>query len=141
MKNITLLLFIILSFLASSAQDTWTIKHNKIEILNTGKSDPVQNVIAINKSDLNLPGALILTYNEIKTQKNWIRYLVVYDDSENIIIQKKGGTVLKLTNESLKKILLKNSIVKIYTWSLPADPKRAAGIRVRRLHLCTIELK
>ena len=140
MKNIFFLLTIF-SCLSSFTQDTWIVKHNKIELLNTGKSDPVQNIIAITQTDLNKAGELVIMYKETNPQKKWVRYLVVYDDAENILIQKKGISILKLSNVSLKKFLLKNSVIKIFTWNLPADPKQAAGIRVRRLHLCTIELK
>ena len=141
MKTISFLLLFIFISLMSIAQDTWMVYHNKIEILNTGKSDPAQNIIPFKQSDLVVPGFLELKYIEEKPQKNLIRHLVVYDGSENILIQKAGVSVLTLPNETLKDLLAKNSIIKIYTWTLPTDPELAARIRVRRLHLCTVELK
>jgi hypothetical protein len=38
-------------------------------------------------------------------------------------------------------LLENNNTIKIYTWALPKDPKEAARVRIRRVHLCTIELK
>ena len=141
MKTISFLLIFIFISLMSFAQDTWKVYHNKIEILNTGKSDPVQNNIPVKQSDLSAPGLFIVSYIEEKPQKNWIRHLVVYNAAENILIQKKGDSMLQLSNETLKDLLVKNGVIKVYTWTLPADPELATRIRVRRIHLCTVELK
>ena len=141
MKKISFLLMFVFISLMTFAQDTWKVYHNKIEILNTGKSDPVQNIILVRQSDLNVPGFFIVNYKEDKPQNNWIRFLVVYDSADKILILKKGNTLLKLPNKALKDLLAKNGVIKIFTWTLPADPELAARIRVRRLHLCTIELK
>jgi hypothetical protein len=82
-----------------------------------------------------------LSYSEEKFQTNWIRYLAVYDDADNMLIQKKGESKLKVDNEILKEMFLKNVVIKVFTWTLPANPDLAARIRVRRVHLCTVELK
>ena len=141
MKKISFhLLFIIISVM-SFAQDSWKVHHNKIEVLNTSTSDPVQNVITLKQADLIAHGDFVVNYNEDKLQKNWIRYMGVYDGAENMVVQIKGATILKLPNKTLKDLLAMNSILKIFTWTLPTDPELAARIRVRRLHLCTIELK
>ena len=141
MKKISFFLLFVFVSLVSFAQDTWSVFHNKIEILNTGKSDPVQNIVPVTQADLNQPGFFLINYRENKSQKNWIRHLAVYDGAENILMEKKGDTALRLSNETLNDWFAKSSIIKIFTWTLPADPELAARIRVRRLHLCTIELK
>ena len=141
MKKVSFLLLLVFVVLMTSAQDSWKVYHNKIEKLNTGKSDPVQNVIPIKQSDLNVPGFFVVSYIEEKPQTNWIRYFGMYDGAENMLMQKKGETMLKMSNGTLKNLLAKNSVIKIFTWALPADPKQAARIRVRRVHLCTVELK
>ena len=141
MKKISFLSLFVSIIMMSFAQDTWKVYHNKIEKLITGKPDPVNNVISIKQSDLNAPGFFLLSYSEEKSQTNWIRYLAVYDDADNMLIQKKGESKLKVDNEILKDMFLKNAVIKVFTWTLPADPDLAARIRVRRVHLCTVELK
>ena len=46
-----------------------------------------------------------------------------------------------LTNSAFKDLLVKYRKLKIYTVAIPSDPAKAAAVRVRRVHICTIELK
>lgn len=141
MKKFSFFLLSALISIMSFSQDTWKVSHNKVEFLTTVKHDPEKNIVLVKQADLNQPGEFELKYFENKPQKSWNRYLVVYDGAENVLMQKEGGTTLILQNDTLKDLLQKNSLLKIFTWTLPSDPELAARIRVRRLHLCTIELK
>jgi hypothetical protein len=72
-------------------------------------------------------------------QKEWERYIGIYDEEENELYL-DTASVVQLTNKKLTTITKGVNTVKIYTWSLPTDPELAARIRIRRIHLATISI-
>jgi len=59
---------------------------------------------------------------------------------DSVLFEKSGGNLLTISNSNLKKYVANQNGFKIYTWSLPKDSNKAALIRIRRIHLCTIEI-
>jgi cytoskeletal protein RodZ len=137
--------FIIVSLFAF-AQDgvSWSIQHNKKKIFSASEENVHKNVISIKRADLKSTYNFIVSYSEMKTtphRNTWIRTIGIYTEADKELYRKDTGTV-KLPDTQLKKMLLENNnTIKIYTWALPKDPKEAARVRIRRVHLCTIELK
>lgn len=123
------------------AQDGWKVYHNKTELLKSSQENESKNIIAIASSSLNKPGELVISYLEKKPLKDWIRIIAVFDKNDNEILKKEAVRLLKISNKELKKLFTENSSLRFFTWSLPTDPQLAERIRIRRVHLCTIELK
>lgn len=141
MKKILILLFTINSAFMLQAQDSWKVYHNKTEILVTEEKSESKNIVSINSATLNKEGELVLTYFEKEPQKDWSRFIAVFDNQDNELLQRKNLRILKVSNASLKDLFKKSATLHIYSWSLPNDPDLAARIRIRRVYLCTLELK
>jgi len=146
MKRWALFPGLIIASLFAFAQDgvSWTIQHNKRKIFSASEENVQKNVISVKHTDLKSTYNFIVSYSEIKMNTNrngWIRTIGIYNEADKELFRKDTGRV-KLPDAQLKKMLLENNnTIKIYTWALPKDPKEAARVRIRRVHLCTIELK
>lgn len=141
-KNTLLLLFLATCFLAN-AQETrhWTVKSNKLQLLNTDTEDTAKNIIPVRISDLSSKNIFTVSYFTEKTgnKDSWKRTIGIYSMADKELYR-KDAPVLKINGAALKKMLLENKIIKIYSWAIPKDPAQAARVRVRRVHLCSIEL-
>ena len=136
-----IILFFILAFMNIPAftQDSWIIKLDKKQLLKTSEENTEKNQITLNRSQLKKKN-LTVSYFEKEKLEGWRRTISVYDNKDNLLLQKQTGN-LKLSEEVLKKWFNKFPVVMIYTWSLPIDPKMKATVRIRRVHLCTIHFK
>jgi regulator of protease activity HflC (stomatin/prohibitin superfamily) len=140
------LLFIVLLFSAFSAysQDNaeWKIIINKKTIFSAKQEDEQKNIDTISLSDVKPNKNFIISYFETidNAKKSWKRIIGIYNESDKELIR-KDAVALKLNTTQVRKWLFDNKKIKIYSWSLPKDPKEAARVRVRRVHLCTIVLK
>jgi hypothetical protein len=143
---IRLLFFSLFSFslLPVFSQDSaeWAILLNKKKIFSAKEENDQKNIISVKLSDLKPGKNFTLFYLQVNTanKNQWIRTIGVYTTEDNELIRKNTSSIT-LPYKQIKKMLLENKTIRIYTWSLPKDPKEAARVRVRRVHLCTIVLK
>ncbi len=119
--------------------DFWKIVHNGKLLLKSSSENPEKNKAIIKGIDLKKSGLFEVTYTEQEKEKGWKR-VIAFADGDNILYE-KDGSYLKLTNTFLYSISKEVGTLEIYTWALPTDPKVAATVRVRRVHLCTIVFK
>ena len=119
-------------------EDNWKVVHNGKQLLQTSHEDEAKNVVTIKKSDLKKNGYLWVNYQGAN-QQQWKRTIVLTDEKDNELV-KHSGNVFKVVNPKLNALLNDSKTFKIYTWAIPADPKLAAAVRVRRVHLCTITI-
>jgi hypothetical protein len=140
MKTIWLFILFVCFYTTAGAQDSWKLIHNGTQKLQANAEDAVKNTIAINKAALTKKGCLKVTYTARNQQKDWKRTIALFDEKDAELLQ-QDGALLKVSNARLKTLSDLAAIIKVYTWSLPADPDVAATVRVRRIHLCTIVIK
>ena len=129
----------LLSFISLSAQDSWKVMHNGKTILNTDVESVEKNTIEIKASELKKKSYLCISYNEAVKQGDWKRSIIVFDEKDNQLYKKENFTV-KIENSILMGLFNKSKVLKVYTTSLPKDPKLAAAVRIRRVHLATIRM-
>ena len=142
MKNLILLLTFLSTVFVSQAQDSWKIKLNKKVLLSATAEDEVKNIKKIKSVELNKPGYLEVLYKEMPVKTGWQRSLLFFDENDTELWRKDNSkAATKISNAILKKLFTGKNKIKIYTISLPTDPNKAAAVRVRRVHLCTLELK
>ncbi len=141
MKNVLFLSLLLNAVIMLNAQDSWKVYHNKTEFLTGTDESKSKNSISISAASLKMSGELVITYIEKEPQKDWGRFIAVFDNHDNELLQRKSLRILKVSNAVLKDLFKKSTTLHIYSWSLPNDPDLAARIRIRRVHLCTIELK
>ncbi len=123
----------------SLAQDSWKLVHNGKIVLESRDEDPEKNSFAIRIPSFNKAGLLAVVYTEAPKQKDWKRTMIIVDENDNELLRKEGRTV-NIQNQELRSLFKKAKAIEVYTMSLPADPKKAALVRVRRVHLATITL-
>ena len=109
-----------------------------------------KNIIKIKKAHLSKQGILTVSYIKTPADSIWNRSVMLADSSGNMIGENIEAAVSEnnpqlinfpLTNTIFKELLVKHKKLKIYTVAIPSDPAKAAAVRVRRVHVCTIELK
>ncbi len=133
MKTIFLALMTATIALHASAQDRWTVELNSKTLLNATTEDTTANTIAV--KDLK-KGSLIITYvpGQIEGQRK--RKLMVYDAGDNELYSKESLNLV-IPIKTLKKWRETSSRIKVYT--IPVLGESGAMVRLRRVHLCTIQ--
>lgn len=142
MKKILAIVAILFSGLFGHAQDHWKIKLNGKVLLSSSDENESLNKRKVKKTEWKKQGTLDILYKEVPVKAGWHRSLLFMDETENELTRKdsiKATTRIQLAQ--LRKLFEGKKKVKIYTISLPDDPALAATIRVRRVHLCTLELE
>lgn len=135
----SVLLFSVFTAYSQNAAECRIILNKKTIFLAKQENEET-NTATLKLSDLKPNKNFIISYAEAKPEKDWKRVIGIYDESDEELIRKDAVT-LKLNTTQVRKWFTTNRKIKIYTWSLPKDPKEAARVRVRRVHLCTIVLK
>jgi hypothetical protein len=139
MKTFLTFLFFFGMMILGQAQDKWKVYHNSVLQLKSAEEVPEKNGFGLRIAALNKEGALSIVYTEAPKQKDWKRTIMFVDESNNEVLRKAGFSV-KIGNTVLKSLFKKTKTLQVYTISLPADPAKAALVRVRRVHLATITL-
>lgn len=130
-------------FMQAQQTDTWKIKWNKKTLLETGQQDETANTKKISRSDLDKKYCLEITYKESdsKKEKEWKRSFMLFDDKDQELMRKDSTRIVKISAADLKKLFGDKNKIKLYTIAIPTDPEVAARVRVRRIHLLTLELQ
>ena len=141
MKALLLVFALITLNAVAMSQDSWKIVHNGKERINTSEEDESTNRFSITAEDLRKSDNFLwVVYKEAEKEKGWKRVIALFDEKDNEIV-KHGGDLFKVYNGSLRSYIRGRKELRVFTWSLPTDPNVAATIRIRRVHLGTIEIK
>ena len=142
MKQLFSISFLACLFAFSNIQsDTWKVYFNKQLLVSASDENQTKNIASISRSDLDKTGELIVNYEEGNPNNEWKRTIAIVDENNNSLFEKSEINKIQVSNSDLKKMVGDNKKILIYTWAIPKDPAKAALIRVRRVHLCTILLK
>ncbi|MCY7309542.1 MAG: hypothetical protein LH619_02075 [Chitinophagaceae bacterium] len=138
MKRTILLTGLLFSTLFLAAQSgSWIIRLNNKTILSTRQENAVKNIKKISSAEWKRSGKLEIIFAE--DEKNtWMRYFLLVDESDNELVRKDSTTHAKISLAVLRKAFAGKKLIKIYTTISPLDPNIA--IRMRRVHLCTLQL-
>lgn len=82
-------LILSLSFISTSAQDSWKVMHNGKTILTTDVESVEKNTIEIKASELKKKSHLYISYKEAVKQKDWKRSIIIFDEKDNQLYKKK----------------------------------------------------
>ena len=135
-----LLLFTCLFFTAlfvRAQSGSWVIKLNNKTILSTRLEDAQKNSRKIKAADWKKPGKLEIIFRE-DDKNTWIRSFLLVDASDNEILRKDSTIHASINLADLRKLFAGKKQLIIYTTIAPLDPNIA--IRIRRVHLCTLQL-
>ncbi|MCW3073461.1 MAG: hypothetical protein JWP69_530 [Flaviaesturariibacter sp.] len=141
MKNRFLIIALLFSMLCvAQEEDSWQVTHNKTVLLKASTESEAKNTITIKRSDLQKTGFLTLNYSDKTAQRGWERSIILYSKTDLALNTQKGAT-WKISNAILRLLSKNRNKLLLYTIALPTDPAIRARVRVRRVHLCTIEIR
>lgn len=149
MKRSFFILSLAFSWLLSQSQmevmkeDSWKIKWNKKVLLEASSENEAANTRQIKKAELTKNYCLEISYKESDPvkEKEWNRSFLFFGDTDTELMRKDSTRSVKVAAAELKKIFGNQNKIRIYTIAIPTDPDLAARVRVRRVHLCTLELQ
>ena len=140
MKKLFLLITAFIFSMTIYGQQRWTVSHQKMVILKNVEEDPESNTITVTKSSLSQEGNLTFTF---KINDGTVNRTLMADDSSRVGI-KSWENIKKTTsisNAELKKLFNGRTKIMFYFTEIPKDPAKAAVVRMRPVHLCTLMLK
>jgi hypothetical protein len=141
MKSILLVALSMFGFaFIAQKSDSWKVYLNKTLLLNATEENETKNVLQVKRRSLSKQGEFEIKYQEVIPNNDWIRTFAIFD-GDTSILQIVSPRDFKISNAKLRKLVSGKSKVKLYTWSLPKNPALASTIRIRRIHLCTLELQ
>ncbi|MGK2861332.1 MAG: hypothetical protein ACSLE0_05325 [Chitinophagaceae bacterium] len=145
MKNVFPFIFLLMAVFPIMKQDgdSWKISFANKILLVANEEDQSKNIVSIRVADLNKPGnCFTISYLDLNkpAKKKWKRSILIFDESDNELLKKESSSI-KLSAAELGDLFKENKLIKIFTVSVPSDPAEAALVRIRRVHLCTLELK
>jgi hypothetical protein len=142
MKTLLLAATLLSTFTIMHAQDSWKIKLNSKIIFTATGEDEIKNTKKIKRTELARGGTLDILYKESVPQESWKRTFLFFDENDAQLLSKDSvGAVTKINNTTLDKLFAGKKKLRIYTVATPTDPDLAARVRIRRVHLVTIELQ
>ncbi len=126
--------------LYAQSYDSWEIYQNRKEVskFNDKKeTDDERRVVLLNRF-LEGPGFFIIEFKPNQAESEWIRTMAFYDSTDKLIRDFNNTLLLRIHNSDMNAILDGRQKVKVYSWAVPKDPALAAGVKPRRLLLCTL---
>jgi hypothetical protein len=134
MKLIFMLLATLVFTYSSMGQDRWTVQLNSKTLLTANEENTDKNVV---KSGDLKKGSLIVTYFPGKVDNERKRRIMIYDINDQELYSKEAHSIT-VPVANLKKWRLASPQIKVYT--IPVLGEEGANVRLRRVHLATINL-
>lgn len=122
------------------AQQSWDVTFAKKTLLKKAAENPVKNTVTLSRSSLTTKNKFILKLNNADTAYN----ITIEATDENGSGQQNWeytGKPLTLSGADIKKLLTGRSKIKFQYMAIPKDPKLAALVRIRPVHICTVAVK
>ena len=140
MKKIFLLITAFIISMTIYGQQRWTVSHQKMVILKNVEEAPESNTITLSKSSLSQEGNLTFTF---KINDGTVNRTLMVDDSSRAGIKswENSKKTTSISNAELKKLFSGRTKLLFYFTEIPKDPAKAAVVRIRPVHLCTLVLK
>jgi hypothetical protein len=134
------------SLQAQNMNDHWTLSLNK-KILFAGNEEIADAARSINifpaKKDF-AKGTFKIAYLKVKPDDTWKRSLMIYDQNDRLLAEQQYDAdtgVWNIAIADFKKYIAGQKKISVYTTAIPKDPNMAAMVRVRRILLCTVNVK
>lgn len=140
MKKIILTILTFTFLTMAEAQESWTICYGKKSLLKKVSEDKEKNSFTINKSSLSGNSKLTIQLHAVDTA-NYITLMANLDNGNNVKEWEYNSKTFRITAGELKTLFGSESKLHFYYRSLPKDPEKAAVVRIRPVHVCTITLK
>ena len=135
MKTVLFTMLAVAISMKGFSQERWTVELNSKVLLSAKTEDEAANVISVKDFK---KGSLLVTYVPGKVEGERKRRLMIYDSGDNELYSKEAFNIT-VPVATLKKWKLNTTQIKIYT--IPVLGEAGAAVRLRRVHLCTINFE
>lgn len=140
-KLFLILLFTFGAFMAG-AQTGWTVSYQKKVLLKNAAEDMTKNVVSIKKSTLKSTVFLQLNPVDADTAYNiTIEAEAVGEEFTGLKSWEYKGKAVSISGTELKTLFTGRKKLAFYYTAIPKDPNLATVVRVRKVHVCTVNLK
>jgi hypothetical protein len=140
-KYFLILLFTLGTFMAQ-AQTGWTVSYQKKALLKNAAEDKTKNVVNIKTSTLKSTALLQLQPVDADTAFNiTIEAEAVNEEFTGLKSWEYKGKAVSISGAELKTLFTGRKKLAFYYTAIPKDPNLAAVVRVRKVHICTVNLK
>ncbi|MEI2740727.1 MAG: hypothetical protein V9F01_18275 [Chitinophagaceae bacterium] len=139
MKKIIYL--VVLSFITTmaGAQQNWDVCVQKKPVLKKVEENKEKNVVTIKRTSLGNKTSLTIKFNDADTANN-ITLMVDKEAGGGLTSWEFTGKPITISGKELKKLFTgENKLIFTYS-AIPKDPNLAMLVRVRPVHVCTVEL-
>lgn len=140
MKLFYLLVAALVMTTAAGAQSAWKLKLDKKVLVDATEENMEKNKVTLTVAELRKAKLLTLNYGAAGEDPKWQRTITIYDPQDAELKQFTGRS-MSLSTAALRKLFAKSPTLHIYTMAIPKDPNLAATVRVRRVHLATVQMK
>lgn len=122
------------------SQENWTICYGKKTILKKVAEDRVKNTFTINKNSLTSNSKLTIQLLALDTANN-ITLMANLENGNSVKEWEYTSKSLSIPAKELKTLFGTDNKLHFFYRSIPKDPEKAAVVRIRPVHVCTITLK
>lgn len=137
MKPIFLTICLLVAGLGVEAQYTWCVSVNGKTRLKHVAENKEKNKIWLTQTELNTAGAFKIKFD--RYDRSMLRSILVYDSiGAGILNWDEVKRTWQIKTAELKKLLEEKGPLSFCYTEIPRDVNQAALIRVRPVHLCTI---
>lgn len=138
MRIIVLISILFFTQKITYAQDEWKIKWNKKTILHSNKENEAANTLKIKPAYWKKNGSLEIIYKEAVPDTILWHSFLLFDEADYQLLSREKTLKAIIPIQTLRKIFAGKKQIKIYTIVSPRNPNIA--VRIRRVHLCTLQL-
>lgn len=138
--GISVIAFLLIACIAS-AQASWTVTLNNKLLLRASKENEKTNSRKVKATEWKKKGFLDIVYTSPKTDNKYRRSILFVNENDQELIRRDNVSKVRVPIDELKRIFKDSGKIRVFTISIPTDPDLASRVRVRRVHLCTLELK
>ena len=135
MKKLFVLIVLIGFSIVCNSQERWTVALNSKLLLTATTEDTMKNRIVV--SDLK-KGSLFVTYVPGKVENERKRRIMIFDATDQELYSKEAHNI-SVPVASIKKWRYNTPFIQVYT--IPVLGAEGANVRLRRVHLATIQLQ
>ncbi len=139
LKQAVLLFAAFFAVIISQAQtNTWKIILHKKTFLFASTENVEKNTRKLKMSDWKKSGSLEIEYTD-SDSTTWYRSFIFTDKNDNELFRTDSSFTAKIPLTQLRQLYRGKKEIVILTAVTPRDPNLA--VRVRRVHLCTLQIK
>ncbi|MBL7746903.1 MAG: hypothetical protein JNM19_05710 [Chitinophagaceae bacterium] len=140
MKKLFLLTGLLFTLTTMQAQTKWTVSCTGKAVLKNVTEDTEKNILKIKRSSLSKTGNISIAFDKKDTAA--IRTIMADDTNRSGLKNWEDVTKpVTITNAELQELFTGRNRIELYYTEIPRDPAKAALVRVRPVHLCSVILQ